>query len=136
MTRLELNSIGLEYDEKDTFSDYDKIFVNEPWNWGPQQLFLKEGFGHESQKPIAPTTHAESYAMPVDPYSSRPKFSSPTRKIAPLNAREVTDDMPRIGYISTEKRDGALSGPLSDEQKMLLYPLAFGFSLKTKQWSK
>lgn len=139
MTGLEIRPIGLDIDPRDIYADWDSIFVNEPWGWGSQQATIREGFRERQFKPVKRTN---PYAVPGDPDYNEEEYdysrSKRTRKSVPLSAQERTS--PEDAYsgrpYTRDRLDEPLSGPLTDEQRMLIYPLTFGFSLKTKIWSK
>lgn len=130
--------------EKDRYFEWDRIFVNQPWTWGPQQVTIREGFTKRNENPrrVKPQRRYDNYLDSDEDYDDRNYRKYPStsvaRRVLPRCAREHVSTDDSLGNLDfpRQARGEVLSKSLTDEQKMLLYPLTFGFSLKTKVWSK
>jgi hypothetical protein len=111
----------------DTHTDWDNFQVNEPWNWGPEHSFLTAE-ARKLDTSATADTHAQGlHGMPPPPAPTQPRY---VRKVVPATAMESDDDSMDMGWGFGQKA----KAKITDEQLMLMYPLTFAFSLKSKKW--
>jgi hypothetical protein len=127
---LKLPMLGSSHD---THTGWDNFRVNEPWNWGPEHSFLTAE-ARKLDTSATADTHAQGlHGMPPPPAPTQPRY---VRKVVPATALESEDDPMDLHDMNGWDSEQQSEAKITNEQLMLMYPLTFAFSLKSKKWGR
>lgn len=125
MTGLSLQQLGFSPGDKDIYDPWDHIYLNEPWKWPAEEMPR-----YSVNDPIVDNR--------LDPYPGAPPPAKKpiTRNTVPLAATGSRTVAPVRDRQNKKVGEKGITPSMTDQQVSMFYPLTFGFSLKTKQWSR